>query len=169
MTSEGFRRAVLDHKDRLHSYALWMVRDREEARDVTQESLVRLWQNRDRVDEPTARSWLLRTVHNLCVDRMRRRAVRNEVPTEVVEATLQDGAADPERMAASHHLRGAIARALESLSARDRSIVLMREMHGMSYEEIAGAMDLPIGTLKSTLHRAREQLRRELTGAGVTP
>jgi RNA polymerase sigma-70 factor, ECF subfamily len=169
MTTEGFRRAVLDHKDRLHSYALWMVRDREEARDVTQESLVRLWQNRERVDEPTARSWLLRTVHNLCVDRMRRRTVRNEVPTETVESTLADGGVDPERSTASQHLRGAISRALTTLSARDRAIVLMREVHEMSYDEIAKALDLPIGTLKSTLHRAREQLRRELSGAGVSP
>lgn len=169
MTSDGFRRAVLDHKDRLHSYAMWMVHDREEARDVTQESLVRLWQNRDRVDEPTARSWLLRTVHNLCVDRMRRRTVRNEVPAETLETTLADLGVDPERSAASLGLRGAIARALTTLSARDRSIVLMREVHEMSYDEIASALDLPIGTLKSTLHRAREQLRRELAGAGVLP
>jgi RNA polymerase sigma-70 factor (ECF subfamily) len=169
MTSEAYRQAVLDHKDRLYSYALWMVHDREEARDVTQESLVRLWQNRERVDEPTARSWLLRTAHNLCIDRMRRKATRGEVPTDAIELTLADGAADPERSTASYHLRGAIARALAALSDRDRAIVLMREVHEMSYDEIASALGLPIGTLKSTLHRAREQLRRELAGAGVLP
>jgi RNA polymerase sigma-70 factor (ECF subfamily) len=169
MTTDGFRQAVLDHKDRLHSYALWMVHDREEARDVTQEALVRLWQNRESVHAETARSWLLRTVHNLCVDRMRRKSTRNEVPSESVEAILVDGAAGPERVTAAHHLRDAIGRALTALSVRDRAIVLMREVHEMSYEEIAGAMDIPLGTLKSTLHRAREQLRRELTGAGVVP
>src|SRR6185503_3467126 len=104
---------------------------------------------------------------NLCVDRMRRRTVRSEVPADTLETTLADLGVDPERSAASLGLRGAIARALTTLSARDRAIVLMREVHEMSYDEIAGALDLPIGTLKSTLHRAREQLRRELAGAGV--
>lgn len=169
MTSDGFRQAVLDHGDRLHSYAVWMVHDREEARDVTQEALVRLWQNRERVNEETARSWLMRTVHNLCVDRMRRKTTRNEVPSEGIEPILADVAVGPERATASHHLRLAIGRALRTLSERDRAIVLMREVHEMSYEEIAGVMDVPLGTLKSTLHRARERLRLELASAGVVP
>jgi RNA polymerase sigma-70 factor (ECF subfamily) len=62
-----------------------------------------------------------------------------------------------------------IGRALARLSDRDRSIVLMREVHGLSYEEIATSVDLPLGTVKAALHRARERLRRELAGAGVRP
>jgi RNA polymerase sigma-70 factor (ECF subfamily) len=168
MTSEGFRRAVLEHKDRLHSYAVWMVHDAEEARDVTQEALMRLWRHRESVYDATARSWLLRTVHNLCVDRMRRRQSRNEVSSEVAPILIDDGA-DPERSAASRLLRTAIGRALATLSERDRAIVLMREVQGMSYDEISTVLELPLGTLKSTLHRAREQLRQELTGARVVP
>ena len=67
------------------------------------------------------------------------------------------------------HVRGGWGGALSALSPRDRSVVLMREMQGMSYEEMTRALDIPLGTLKAMLHRARERLRRALVGSGVTP
>jgi RNA polymerase sigma-70 factor (ECF subfamily) len=64
---------------------------------------------------------------------------------------------------------GAIASALATLSPRDRAIVLLREVEGLPYEEIAGILELPLGTLKVSLHRSRERLRRFLTSSGVSP
>ena len=74
MTTTEFEAAVLQHKDRVHSYARSILRDPEDAKDVAQECLVSLWRHRERV-EPGAgcRSWLLRSAHNLCIDRLRRR------------------------------------------------------------------------------------------------
>ena len=68
MENEAFERAVHAHKDRVHSYAVMMLRDVEEARDVAQEALVRLWNNRNKVDPDGARPWLMRATHNLCIE-----------------------------------------------------------------------------------------------------
>jgi len=75
----------------------------------------------------------------------------------------------PERTAHTGELGRAISKALTALSPRDRSAVVLREVQGLSYEEIARTIDVPLGTLKSVLHRARERLRRELMTAGVNP
>ncbi len=169
MTDDGFERVVHEHKDRVHGYAFWMLRDRDEARDVSQEVLVRLWQHRERVPGEAIRAWLLRTTHHLCVDRLRRRAVRSGPSLEDLAPTLHDGTPGPDRSAASEELGRRIGEALQALSPRDRAIVLMREVQGMAYEEIAQVLDLPLGTLKASLHRARERLRRDLMQAGMTP
>ncbi len=169
MRDESFERAVLEQKDRVHSYAFWMLRNHDEARDISQEALVRLWQHRDQVPDGAIGSWILRTTYHLCVDRLRRRAVRSGPPLEDVTPTLRDGSPGPDRAALAGETGRRIGDALRSLSSRDRAIVLMREVQGMAYEEIAHALDLPLGTLKASLHRAREKLRRELIQAGVAP
>lgn len=169
MTEGAFRETVLEHKDRVFAYATGMLRHREEARDVAQEALVRLWEHREGVEPGTVRAWLLRTTHNLCVDRLRRRAVRLESALDGATDRFPDGQPDPERAALASVDGRRLEDALLRLEPRDRAIVLMREVQGMSYDEIARVLDLPLGTLKAALHRARERLRDDLVRAGVTP
>jgi len=169
MEHDGFEEAAREHKDRIFSYAAMMLRDAEEARDVSQEALVRLWRNWPKVDDRGARTWLLRTTHNLCIDRIRRRKVRSEVDGEELIPLEPDDAPGPGQLAESSELGGIITAALGSLSEADRSVVVMREVQGMPYDEIAKALNLPIGTLKARLHRARERLRGKLDRAGVAP
>ena len=73
MDHEAFESVVHEHKDRIYSYAARILRGAAEAQDVAQEALVKLWQHRERVEGETAHFWLRRTVHNLCIDRIRRR------------------------------------------------------------------------------------------------
>jgi RNA polymerase sigma-70 factor (ECF subfamily) len=169
MTSGEFERVAREHKDRVHGHAAWLLRDREEARDVAQEALVRLWQHRSDVDEGASRGWLLRTVHNLCLDRHRRRAVRGIVDRDPEEAHVEDPDPGPERRALAAVMGGAIEQALACLGARDRAAVLLREVEGFSYDEIAEILGIPLGTLKASLHRSRERLRASLEKAGVRP
>ena len=170
MTTTEFEAAVLEHKDRVHSYACRILRDPEDAKDVAQECLVRLWCHREQV-EPGAlcRSWLLRSAHNLCIDRLRRRSSRPEVAQDEHEADSADARPGPERLASSSEIAGRLERALLDLDHRDRAIVLLREVEGLAYEEIAELLGLKMGTLKATLHRAREKLRHALVRAEVTP
>lgn len=169
MTDDAFERVVFEHKDRVHGYACYMLRNRDDARDVSQEALVRLWEHREQVPSEAIRAWLLRTTHHLCIDRLRRQAVRSGPSLEDMEPVLEDAGPAPDRSAASEQTGRRITAALGALSPRDRAIVLMREVQGMPYDEIAEALRLPLGTLKATLHRARERLRRELVQSGTTP
>lgn len=169
MENGDYERLVREHKDRIYSFAVWTLRDPEEARDVTQEALVRLWEHRGRVEIPAARSWLMTTAHHLCVDRLRRRSRRPEVDEDSLAVPLADPGPDPQRLAAASQTARAIGRALSALGEQDRAVVVMREVQGMSYDEIAQALDVPLGTLKARLHRARDRLRRKLSGVGVAP
>lgn len=164
-----YEQAVLMHKDRVHSYASMMLRNAEEARDVAQESLVRLWEHRGRVTRDQARPWLLRTAHNLCIDYIRKRSVRGEVDGENVIPMRPDAAPGPLQLVQSDEMGRAIEAALGELPPRDRAAVIMREVQGLPYDEIARTLELPLGTLKACLHRARERLRRKLLRSGVAP
>jgi RNA polymerase sigma-70 factor (ECF subfamily) len=146
-----------------------MVHDRDEAGDVAQEALVRLWQHRSEVPEEAAKGWLLRTTHHLCIDRMRRRAIRSGPAMDDVAHELSDGSPGPHRAAASRETSRLIFDALQTLSERDQAAVLLREVQGLAYDEIAKILDMNLGTLKATLHRARERLRERLVQAGMTP
>jgi len=170
MTDEGFERAAREHRNRVNSHAFWLLQDREEARDVSQEALMRLWRHRSDVPEAAARSWLLRTTHRLCLDRHRRRAARPEAAEgPALETRSPDPAPDPERAAGAVGLGRVLERALYRLGPRDRAIVLLRDVEGAPYEEIAETLGIPLGTVKAALHRSREKLRESLIRAGVHP
>lgn len=169
MNRVDYERMVEQHMDRVHSYAVWMLHDMEEARDVTQEALIRLWTHRRAVRAESVGPWLLKTAHRLVIDRLRRRTRRADLGESRLATLVDEQRPGPERLAGGSELGRRIGRALSRLPDRDRSIVLMREVHGATYEEIAKAVDRPLGTVKAALHRARERLRRELKSARVTP
>ena len=111
----------------------------------------------------------MRITHNLCIDRIRRRRVRGEVELENVVPLHRDPAPGPGQIAWAGQVGHALGAALAALSDTDRAVVVMREIQGQAYEEIAATLDLPLGTLKARLHRARERLRERLVLAGVAP
>jgi len=169
MEQEAYERVVMEQKDRIFSYASMMLRNPEEAQDVAQEAMIRLWKHRTGVDREGAHRWLRRTAHNLCIDRMRRRKSRPESPDDEALERGADGSPNPQRLAESSELAGALERALGALPERDRAVIVLREVQGLPYNEIAEVLGVPLGTLKARLHRARDLLRAKLVRAGVTP
>lgn len=170
MREAAYERAVRQHKDGLHGFASQMLRDREEALDVAQEAMIRLWEQRKRVEPERARAWLMRTAHNLCIDRIRRRKTRNEVADgDDVVQWRESHEPDPARLAESSALGRQLERTLGELDATDRAVIVMREIQELPYREIAEVMQMPLGTVKARLHRARERLRERLLRAGAAP
>jgi len=170
MDVRGFEQAVVALKDRVHAYATRMLRDRAEAQDVAQDALVKLWQHREAVDEAGARLWLMRTAHNLCIDRLRKRKVRSEIADGDDVMDMQpDEKPGPETRAGATEIGAGIETALAELCELDRAVLLMREVHELPYEEIATVLGMPVGTMKARLHRARERLRARLVRVGVRP
>lgn len=169
MDGEQYRKLVIEHKDRVHTYAVWLLQDREDARDIAQEALMRAWRHRAAIHNGAGKAWLLKTTYRLCLDQLRKRSNRPQVSLADLSVLPADPVLGPEQGAMMTDLRGIIRRALARLGPRDKAVILMRELSGMSYEEMADVLDLPLGTLKVVLHRARERLRRELIAAGVCP
>jgi RNA polymerase sigma-70 factor (ECF subfamily) len=169
MDPGDFERVVMEQKDRIFGFATRMLRDSGEAQDVAQESLIRLWGHRDTIDLAGAPRWLHRTVHNLCIDRIRRRRSRPETGVGETGETIADAAAGPDRRVRAGEVGAALVRELGALSEGERAVILLREVEGLGYDEIAQILDVPLGTLKARLHRAREHLRARLLRAGVAP
>ncbi|UCG34504.1 MAG: RNA polymerase sigma factor [Phycisphaerales bacterium] len=167
MNQEAFQKTLAELGDRTYSYAVWLLGDREEAQDVTQEGFMRLWARRSAVVDGAAWIWLTRTIYRLCVDHQRRRAVRRE--NELLESSQASPSPEPgpEQLAELTELQSAIGSALGRLSPRDRVLIVLREIQGMSCEEMADVLQMKLNTLKSAVHRARDRLRKELVKMGV--
>jgi len=164
-----YREAVLAHTDRVFGYAARLLADRDEARDVAQESFVRLWAHRERVPGVAdARAWLLKTAHNLCLDRLRAPAGGGD-DAALLGSIVDPVALSPEARASNRELGQALASTLAALVPRDRAVLLLRDVEGLSYDEMAEVLGVPLGTLKAILHRARERARLRLTASGVLP
>ena len=159
-TEDQIRELLEQHGPSVYRMARSVVRDQALAEDVVQETFIRAWQRVDsyRGDVPI-RNWLLRIAHNVGVSTLR--TVRDEATDP---ATLPDpaGTLGPASVVVD---RMTIIDALDSLDVTARTLVVLREVEGLSYNEISQVLDLSLPTVKTRLFRARAQLR-ELSKGG---
>lgn len=163
MRRADFDAVVATHGHKVFTLAVYLLRSREEAEDVAQEVLVRLWRRGGEVAPDRIGAWLVRVTRNACIDSIRRR--KREAPVDldgVAAADCVEGAPGPEALTHASQLGRRILKALENLSEPGRSIVVLREIQGLSYREIADALEMPINNVRVTLHRGRRRLREEL-------
>lgn len=160
--SSVFGRFVQAHLDELYSSAYRFTRDRVEAEDLVQETLVRAWPRLDpERSEAEIRAFVYRILVNLVLDRRRHDAVRELRPTD--PATLPDVPFPPADLGALRRLtRAEVRRAIDSLPLRYRLPVMLVDIDGFSYEEVAEQLGVPVGTVTSRLRRGRLALRRAL-------
>ncbi len=169
----AFDAIVLAHQDRVYSFCVRMLGgDREEARDAAQEVFLSAYRNLEGFRGESALStWLLKIAVNRCLNRIRRRTTQGE--REVRECDLgDDGVLDriapgteelrPDRAAETLETGEILRQALGRLDDASRMLVLLGDVEGWSYEELADAAGIPLGTVKSRLHRARMALRKIL-------
>jgi RNA polymerase sigma-70 factor, ECF subfamily len=170
----AFRELVRRYERPVFSLIFRMVRDRETAEDLSQETFIKVLNHIDRY-QPQFKlsSWLFKIANNVAIDHLRRRHVSTismdgspsaATPSQV-EATSFDvssgGESALEEMEA-RELGSAIERAIAKLRPEYRSCILLRHVEDRSYEEIAATLDLPLGTVKTYIHRARRELREAL-------
>jgi len=155
-----FEETVLPHLDAAFNYARWLTRNDTDAEDVVQDACVRAIRYFSSLRDDDARAWLFTIVRNAWYSRVSRKA-------NVAEGTrLNDGqdqrpdnALDPEERLLQQHTVGLVRAALEQLPVDFREAIVLREIEGLSYREIAEVAGVPIGTVMSRLARARERLQ----------
>ncbi len=165
----AFEPLVEKYRQRVWRLAYNVLRDREEAWDVAQDAFIRAYQALPSFRGQSAfYTWLFRIVMNLAADRARQRAARGRafgterVPEEDWERLMADQSAAPDSSAAQTEDRERITRALDTLSEDHRTIIMLSDVEGLAYREIAEVLDVPIGTVMSRLHNARRRLRQAL-------
>jgi RNA polymerase sigma-70 factor, ECF subfamily len=163
---QQFQELVSMYQDRIYRLARYSVGNREEAQDITQEVLVRLWRNLDRVETAGVWPWLVRVTRNAAIDALRRRgsyrAVVAEDPEDAAALRHASAGPGPERRVEAADFRRHLEEALRDVAEPYRSIVILREIEQLQYEEIATAMAMPLNTVKVYLHRGRRMLRTKL-------
>jgi RNA polymerase sigma-70 factor (ECF subfamily) len=163
---EHFDHLVLPHLRAAFNLARWLLRSREDAEDVTQEALLRAYRFFSGFHGTDARAWLLQIVRNCCYTWLEKnRAMESSV--EFDEALHLSPLPGPEAQALASSDRELLTKALEQLSPRSREVIVLRELEGCSYKEIAAITAMPIGTVMSSLARARERLQQLLTKPGA--
>jgi RNA polymerase sigma-70 factor (ECF subfamily) len=163
----GWLRLFGPHLDAAYRLGYWLTGSRAEAEDVVQEACLRSWRSAAR--EPAdPRAWLLAIVRNLAWTRLRRRAgAGNVVPFEEAARELDRATTTvpgAEAALATRQRGQALRQALAALPAPFREVVVLRDIEELSYREIAGLLDLPVGTVMSRLARGRARLRALLSG-----
>ncbi|CAN5182630.1 RNA polymerase sigma factor SigW [soil metagenome] len=173
--SEAAYRELLDRYQRpVFSLVYRMVRDREEAEDLAQETFVRVFNNIGRYDSQWKfSSWIFKIANNLGIDTLRRRKLKtvsiDGAPdaltadeTEASSIQLASEDPDPEERLEAVELGDEIEQAIGELRPEYRTAILLRHVEGRPYEEIAQIMEIPLGTVKTYIHRARGELREAL-------
>lgn len=171
---EAFEQLVLDNQNRVYALAFRMVNQREEAADLAQEAFLKAWQGLPAFQGDSSFStWVYRLTTNVCIDYLRRQKRRREVEPalslddeEADWTEPADWTQDPHRRLEQAERGRALSRGLASLPDHQRQVLVMRELSGLSYQEIGQALELDLGTVKSRIARARQALRKILLADG---
>jgi RNA polymerase sigma-70 factor (ECF subfamily) len=158
-----FDQAVLPHLDAAFNLARWLTRNDHDADDVVQEAYLRALQFFGGFHGGDGRAWLLTIVRNTCYTWLQKNRPREL--TAVFEEQIHGGSAalNPEKLLLQSEDRQLIRQALEELPLEFREVMVLRELEGLSYKEIATITGIPLGTVMSRLARARDRLQQTLS------
>ena len=164
--SEAFEELVARHRDKIYARAFTMMRNEEEALDLSQEAWIKAWQRLVQFQgDSSFATWMTRIVINLCLDRLRRqKRMRSESVDEMdeesggVERQMEPVIINPTERLERGELRKRIDAALEKLSHEHRTVLVLHEFEEMEYKEIARTMGCSIGTIMSRLFYARRRM-----------
>ena len=165
-----FDEAILPHLDAAYNLARWLMRNDADADDAVQDACLRALRFIGGLRGGDGRVWLLAIVRNTCYSRLKRaktRGVESEFDDEIhsTEAEAANPEANPEGLLERSRDSAALRQALEDLPEEFREVIVMRELEGMAYKEIAEVAEVPIGTVMSRLARGRKRLQQQLSAA----
>ena len=161
MPASPFEQAVLPHLNAAYNLARWLTRNEHDAEDVVQDAYVRALRFFEGFRGDDARAWLLTIVRNVCYDFLRRQRSQ-ELTDPLDEEILLDEEPTPEARLLRRANQAMVRRALERLPLAWREVIVLRELEGLSYKEIADVAGIKIGTVMSRLTRSRARLQQVL-------
>lgn len=169
---DAIERQVLQEIEVLYRVALAITRNHADAEDLVQDTLLRAYRAIDRFDGKHPRAWLLTILRNAHINRNRRwRPKPLADPDTMLRrlAEVPDSAHLPEELIVDRAFDGIVASAFRALPERFRKAVQLVDIEGLSYQEAAAALGVPLGTVMSRLHRARSRMKRSLQAQGLVP
>lgn len=163
MNHHDFKTQILPMKNRLFRFALGIVGQTAEAEDVVQEVFIKLWNNRQQMENITnVEAWCITATKNLSIDKLRSKHQRM-VPMSA-GFDLHDHSATPYEAAVTHDVFDQVRALINRLPEKQRDIMQLRDIEGMSYQKIADTLNVPMDQVKVYLFRARKAVRAGLQG-----
>jgi RNA polymerase sigma-70 factor (ECF subfamily) len=161
----SLEQTVLPHLDAAYNFARWLTRNNQDAEDVVQEAYLRAFQFFPGFRGGDARAWLMKIVRNTCYTWLHaNRPLQDATEFDENRCPLDSHVLNPEQVVLQKDSGALVRKALEMLPTNFREVLILRELEGMSYREIADITGMPAGTVMSSLSRARGRLRQVLTG-----
>lgn len=151
-----------NNQERLYRIAYNLLGNVEEAQDAVQETFIRVWQNCYKIKADSSQAWMIKTAVNLCLDWLRRRKFRENIPEAEYNEFIENGILDPLESCINQEMQIIIQKAISKLTPPYRIAVILRDIEGLSYEDIAVVLGVPISKVKSDLFRGRRKLKEIL-------
>ena len=163
-----YRYLIQQYKNNIFNYSLYLLKNRMDAEDAAQETMIRIWKNMDSFKMKSAKQYIMKTTHNLCIDylRKRKRGVQKEFSfdEEFAENFYEDANyRNVEEVVHQKIMSDKIKEAINILPDNLKSVFVLYEIEGMKYKEISEILDLPMSSIKINLYRARKTLRGKLS------
>ena len=164
----SFERLIINHEKLVYNACFRIMGDQEDAKDASQEVFIKLYKNIDKCNNlNTFKAWLYRIIHNCCIDLIRKKKGKKtlsidkmlDTPEGEMEQQIKSTELSPEEEYLQKEAASNIQRAITKLSDDYRTLVVLRDIQGLSYEEISAALDIPMGTVKSRISRSRQKLK----------
>ena len=162
MSLEAFESKVLPVKDKLFRFALKIVKDEEEAKDIVQEVLIRVWDQRTRLDEfNNTEAWCMRVTRNLSIDRLKSKHI-SKTNNLKEDFDIVESQKSPLEKLEMGDLMSRIRQFIEGLPEKQKRIIHLRDIEGFSYKEIGKILEIDINQVKVNLFRARKSVKENL-------
>lgn len=167
----AFENLIENHRKRVYNIAFKMLHNQEDAYDITQEVFIRVFKSMKGFrEEASFSTWIYRITKNACLDELRKRknkatvSMDEDLETEdgTIKRQVEDCSPGPDALYESMELRDIVRTAIELLSDEHKFVIILRDLQGFSYEEIAKVLECPEGTVKSRINRARKALKEIL-------
>lgn len=162
MSVEVFEARVLPAKDKLYRFALRLLGDKEEAKDMVQEVLTRVWDKRENMDQTlNMEAWCMQITKNLCYDKLKSKGYKNSMSLSE-EWNIKDHSSTPEKRIELNDTMNKVHNIISELPDKQKQVIHLRDIEGYSYKEIVDIMSIDINQVKVNLFRARKVIRESL-------
>ncbi|MHB1315520.1 MAG: RNA polymerase sigma factor [Christensenellales bacterium] len=163
--AEAFEELIAAYEKGIYNLALKIMCQREDAMDMTQNAILRIYQSLSKFrGDSSLSTWIYRITTNICLDELRKRRNKTVSMEQLAEkgVLLTDDSLSPQRAAEANQIQRAVNNAIAALDEQSRAVFVLRDLKGLSYQEISDILQCEMGTMKSRLNRARAKLAKQL-------
>lgn len=165
MNQLEFRDFVKDNQNKIFRFALRLIPKEDDAKDIVQDVLIKIWDRRDELAKiENLDGWMFTVTRNLCIDRIRAKKMHLDINTQV---QVEDKEDTPEEQTTKSQLLGLMRKLIDEMPEKQKLVIHLRDIEGLSYDEIAESCGIPLAQVKVNLHRARLSLKEKILKSGL--